>query len=211
MNHGIVVWGVGTSRTIRVHWMLIELGLEYECHRIRSRTGETRTETFRQLNPRHKIPVLVHCSFVLTESAAIIQYLCERFPHPDIYAPVDAVSRARLQEWCHFIMAELDAGALYVLRRHDDLKAIYGEAPAAVEAARAYFLHHLDAMTGQIDRHGTYLLGDRLSTADVLLMTCLDWAVHCGISLPEVAARYQRRVAVRPAYERAFRENFPAE
>ena len=26
----LVVWGVGTSRTMRVHWLLHELGLEYE-------------------------------------------------------------------------------------------------------------------------------------------------------------------------------------
>jgi glutathione S-transferase len=105
-------------------------------------------------------------------------------------------------------MAELDAGALYVLRRHDDLKAIYGEAPAAVEAAGKYFLHNLDAMAGEIERHGTCLFGDQLSTADVLLMTCLDWAVHCGISLPEAASRYRRRIAARTAYVSAFRENF---
>ncbi len=33
-------------------------------------------------------------------------------------------------------MMELDANALYVLRKHTDLKAIYGEAPNAVLAAR---------------------------------------------------------------------------
>ena len=55
--------------------MLLELGLEYEFHPIGSRTGETQTDEFMQLNPRHKIPVLQHESFVLTESAAIIQYL----------------------------------------------------------------------------------------------------------------------------------------
>jgi len=42
----ITVWGAATSRTIRVHWALHELGLDYEPKLIGSRTGETQGETF---------------------------------------------------------------------------------------------------------------------------------------------------------------------
>ena len=62
---------------MRAHWMLLELGLDYECHPLQSRTGETHTDAFKRLNPRHKIPVLRHGALVLTESAAILQYLSE--------------------------------------------------------------------------------------------------------------------------------------
>src|SRR6266436_6005567 len=103
MANDLTLWGVGTSRTMRAHWMLLELGLEYRFHPIRSRTGETQTEEFKRLNPRHKIPVLQHGSLVLTESAAIIQYLSETFSHPDLTPPRDAESRALLNEWCYFI------------------------------------------------------------------------------------------------------------
>ena len=209
MSHDLTVWGVGTSRTMRVHWMLLELGLEYECHPIQSRTGETQTDEFKRLNPRHKIPVLRHGSLVLTESAAIIQYLSETFAtSPEVYVPSDAVSRARLNEWCYFIMTELDAGSLYVARRHDGLKQIYGEAPTAVESAKSYFLHNLEAMTARIGGDNTYLLGDQLSIADILLMTCLDWAPSCGILLPEPWSYYRQRVALRPAYQAALKKNF---
>ena len=208
MSHDLTVWGVGTSRTMRAHWMLLELGLEYECHPIQSRTGETHTDEFKRLNPRHKIPVLRHGSLVLTESAAILQYLSETFANsPEVYVPHDAESRARLNEWCYFIMSELDAGSLYVVRRHDGLKQIYGEAPAAVESAKNYFLHNVEAMASQIGNENLYLFSDRLSVADILLMTCLDWAVSCGISLPETVAHYRRRVALRPAYQAALKKN----
>jgi glutathione S-transferase len=209
MAHDLTVWGVGTSRTMRAHWMLLELGLEYECHPIRSRTGETQTDEFKRLNPRHKIPVLRHGSFILTESAAIIQYLSETFPHAtEIYVPSDAMSRAGLNEWCSFTISELDASSLYVVRRHDGLKQIYGEAPTAVESANSYFLHNIEAMAARIGSESPYLFGDRLSIADILLMTCLDWAVSCGISLPETVSQYRRRVALRPAYQRALKKNF---
>ncbi len=151
MTHDLTLWGAGTSRTLRAHWMLLELSLEYRFHPIQSRSGETHTTEFMQLNPRHKIPVLRHGSFVLTESAAIIQYLSETFANPaKVYVPGDARSRAALNEWCYFIMSELDAGSLYVVRRHEGLQQIYGEAPTAVEAAKDYFLHNLEAMASRI-------------------------------------------------------------
>src|SRR4051812_9209891 len=135
MSHELTLFGIGTSRTMRAHWMLVELGLDYESRPIQSRSGETLTDEFRRLNPRHKVPVLQHGSFVLTESAAIIQYLSETFADPaKLYMPQDANARAALNEWCYFIMTELDAGSLYVVRRHDGLASIYGAATAAVES-----------------------------------------------------------------------------
>jgi glutathione S-transferase len=205
----LTLWGAGTSRTMRPHWMLLELGLEFEFHPVGSRTGETLSEYFIRINPRHKIPVLQHGSFVLTESAAIVQYLGETFGESsEVYVPDDARGRAALNEWCYFIMTELDAGSLYVVRRHEGLKEIYGAAPVAVESAKKYFLHNLEAMSERVSARATYLFGERLSAADVLLMTCLDWAISAGISLPERFAQYRARVAQRPAYKTARRRNF---
>jgi glutathione S-transferase len=208
MAKDLTLWGAGTSRTMRAHWMLLELGLDYQFHPIGSRTGETHTGEFLRLNPRHKIPVLQHGSFVLTESAAIVQYLSNNFASPLIYAAGDHRRRAALDEWCYFIISELDAGSLYVVRRHDGLKQLYGDAPAAVESAKSYFLHNLEAMAPRIERDHPYLFGERLSVADVLLMTCLDWAASERIPLPEAAARFRMRVALRPAYQEALARNF---
>jgi len=60
MANELTLWGSGTARTMRAHWMLLDLGLEYEFHAIGSRIGETRSAEFMRLNPRHKIPVLRH-------------------------------------------------------------------------------------------------------------------------------------------------------
>ena len=209
MSGELTLWGVGTSRTMRAHWMLQELGLEYEFHRVKSRTGETQTEEFLKLNPRHKIPVLRHKSLIVTESAAIIQYLSEVWRKPaEIYVPATAGERAAHSEWCYFILSELDAASLNLVRRHDGLRHIYGEAPTAVEAAKEYFTHNLAAMTTRVATANAYLLGNRLSTADILLMTCLDWAVSCEIPLPERFQDYQRLVSRRPAYKAALKRNF---
>ena len=209
MAHDLTLWGTGTGRTMRAHWMLLELGLEYEFHPIQSRSGETLTEEFKRLNPRHKIPVLRHGQFVLTESAAIIQYLSETFAESkELYIPKDATSRATLNEWCYFIVSELDAASLYVVRRHEGLKHIYGEAPTAVDAAKKYFLHNLEAMASRVESGDPHLFGARFSAADILLMTCLDWAMSSQIALPRSFLNYRQRVTRRPAYRAAFERNF---
>jgi len=52
----LIVWGTGTSRTLRVHWMLAELNLEYDNKKVGPRTGETQTEAYKAINPKGKIP-----------------------------------------------------------------------------------------------------------------------------------------------------------
>ena len=211
MAHDLTLWGAGTSRTMRAHWMLFELGLEYDSRPIQARSGETLSAEFLRINPRHKIPVLQDGSFVLTESAAIIQYLNETFADSArLYVPRNARERAALGEWCYFIATELDAAGLYIMRRHDALKTTYGDAPVAVESARQYFQHNLEAMAARI-KDGEYLFGERLSIADILLMTCLDWAASCGIPVSEAFSRYRRRAAARPAYQAARARNFAAQ
>lgn len=208
MASDVILWGVGTSRTMRAHWMLLELGVDYRFHAIGSRTGETQSGEFLRLNPRHKIPVLQHGSLVLTESAAIVEYLSETFPNPQIYRPSNPQSFAALHEWCYFIMSELDAASLYMVRRHLGLKHIYGEAPVAVQAAKTYFSHNLEAMAPRIGIASPYLFGTKLSIADILLMTCLEWALAEKVTLPESIMKYRERLAGRSAYQAALARNF---
>ena len=117
-TQNLVLWGAGTMRTHRTLWLAEELGLDYEHRPIGPRTGETKTDEFLAINPRHKIPAMVHGDVRLTESAAIMTYMTETFPVPDqFYVPDDALGRARLLEWCFFSMSELDANAIYSIRR----------------------------------------------------------------------------------------------
>ncbi len=202
------VWGVGTTRTMRVHWLLRECGMTYVTHPIGSRTGETQTAEYLALNPRGKIPTLRHGELVLTESAAILSYLVECLPLPDdFFVPDNAGARARLAEWCYFAMTELDAHSLYVVRRHGDLAHLYGAAPRVVESAKEYFLKQLNATAPRIAAADPYLMG-AFSIADIILMTCTDWAEARGVTLPEVVLPWRDRVAARPVYRDTMQFNY---
>ena len=75
----LTLWGVGTSRTIRPHWAMQELGLPYKTKPIGPRTGETKTAEYTRLNPRQKIPLLQDGDFCIGESAAIVAYLSRMY------------------------------------------------------------------------------------------------------------------------------------
>lgn len=95
-----------------------------------------------------------------------------------------------------------------MVRRHDGLQQICGAAPTAVKSAKNYFRYNREAMAVRIGGDHTYLFGDRMSRADILLMTCLDWAVPCGIALPEIVTHYRQRVVLRPTYHAVLKKNF---
>jgi len=91
-----ILWGAGTSRTIRAHWALHELGLPYRRRPIQARTGETQTAEFTALSARQKIPLLQDNGFAITESAAIVTYLSDAYGQPhDRLVPDDPLERAR--------------------------------------------------------------------------------------------------------------------
>jgi glutathione S-transferase len=185
------------------------MDLPYVFHPVHPRSGETYSPEFLKINPRHKVPVLRHGSLIVAESAAIIQYLSEAFDPPNtFYVPRRASERARVNEWCYFVMAELDAHTLYVIRRHVSLKHLYGEAPVAVEAARTYFFDQLNAMAPRVGAEGEFLFGDKVSVADILLTTCLDWAVEYEFPLPDGLHAYHERALTRPAYKSAWAKTF---
>ena len=62
---------------------------------------------FPQINPLGMVPALrTDDGVVLTENAAILQYVAERFPDAEL-APAGGIERARLQQWLCFIGTEL--------------------------------------------------------------------------------------------------------
>jgi len=205
-----ILWGAGTSRTIRAHWALHELALPYECRPIQARTGETKTPEFTALSARQKIPLLQDNDLVITESAAIVTYLSDAYGDAhNRLVPDNVRERAQCLEWCFFVISELDATSLYVMRRHGDLRHIYGEAPVANEAAAAYFQQQMRSVERAIADGRAHIMGDSFTAADMLLSTCITWAVRYGIPVSDGVSEYNERVTSRHAYTRARISNVP--
>jgi glutathione S-transferase len=208
MSNERILWGAGTSRTIRPHWALHELGLTFELRPILARNGDTQTAEFTALSARQKIPLLQDNGLVLTESAAIVTYLSDAYGQPhNRLVPIDPRPRAQCLEWCFFVISELDATSLYVMRRHGDLRHIYGEAPLANAAAAEYFQKQMRTVERALNDSSHYILGERFTAADILLSTCITWAVRYGVAITDTVAAYNKRVTARAAYAEALETN----
>lgn len=154
---------------------------------------------FRTVNGLGLVPTLdVGDGVVLTENAAILQHVAERFPDAGL-APRDPLGRARLQQWLCFIGTELHK-ALYVPLLD----------PKAPEGAKAYALSKAESrlswLAGQLEGRETLL--DRFSVADAYLVTVLNWSIAVPVKLdpwPSITS-YVAGVRRRPSVARAFTE-----
>ena len=213
VSGNLILWGVGTGRTVRPHWALHELGLNYESRTIGPRTGETKTAEYTKLNPRQKLPLLLDGDFRIGESAAIVAYLSQTYStKQNSLVPESQRDYATWLEWCFFIIAELDHSSLYVMRRHsaNALGPIYGIAPDVVARAGEYFREQLHHVEVALSDGRKYLMGDKFTSADILLTTCLEWAIDYGVGISDNAHQYLKGAQQRPAYQRGNEANVPA-
>ena len=206
--HDRTLWGVGTPRTFRIHWALIELALPYKTRPLETRTAPTTSAEYRKLNITGKIPTLVDGDTTVSESSAIINYLATKYDSIErSLLPRDIRSIASYHEWMSFISTELDATSLYVLRRHEGLPHIYGYAPTACAAARAYFTRMALAAAERIKDGRTFLLGNKLTGADIMMVSTLDWADHCECEYPSVLRAYREQIVAQTSYPLAVHAN----
>jgi glutathione S-transferase len=156
-------------------------------------------ENYRAVHPFGLVPALrTDDGGVLTENAAILQYIADRFPMADL-APAGGMARSRLQQWLCFIGTELHK-ALFVPLLDKTMP----------EAGKAYIqakgVGALDYLNAYLDGRD-YLL-DRFTVADGYLVTVLNWSRATPVDLakwPAVAA-YQKRLKERPSIARALSE-----
>lgn len=203
----LILWGAGTARTLRPIWVAEELGLIYKLNPIGPRTGETQTDQYKALNPKQKIPFCEDGDLGLSETIAICRYLINKYGRPHTLQTPDTIeARAKEDEWLAFIYGELDETSLYVMRRHGALSSLYGEAPAAMNAAEAYVKRQLDVIHNyMLGRE--YILNESFSLPDIFLTTCLNWVNAYEIELQSELEQYRARIVQRKAYIKANKVN----
>jgi glutathione S-transferase len=97
------------------------------------------------------------------------------------------------------------------MRRHraDALGPIYGIAPEVVAQAGEYFRKQLRHVDVALADGRQFLMGDRFTSADILLTTCLEWAIAYGVGICDNAQPYLERIKKREAFQQALAANVP--
>lgn len=157
--------GSGSPFVWRVELALEHKGLAYSRQLLSFSARDTERPEFAKLNPRRKVPVLVDDDFVLFESAAIVEYLEERFPDQPALFPSDVRERALVRRVVREIDGEFQQ-AEHALSQEFFFKpsdarnaAVIAEAERVALAELAYFEKLVQ---------GEFLLG-ALSAADFAL------------------------------------------
>lgn len=188
-----VIGGVH-SRAFRVIWMLEELGLDY-VHT----PEKPRSELVTSLNPSGKVPVFRDGDAVLTDSSAIITYLADK--HGDLTFPAGTVERARQDAMTHMILDELDA-VLWTGARHSFILPEEKRVPEVKGSLKWEFARNVKRLAEQFE--GPFVMGEKMTVADIVLTHCLNWAYSAKFPLEEEKLlSYAKTMRGREAFKRA--------
>ncbi len=213
-DNNIVVYGVGTTRTLRVHWILNELFLPYRTVEVRPRSEFALSNEYKAINRSGKIPSITIGETTLSESAAICLYTADRYGLGSSGEAIDSINRAKIYEWSLFAMTELDAHTLYTLFKHGGkLAKVYGESKVAAKCAREGFETEIIKLEDELEDGKTYLVNNTFSAADILMASCLQFALNLiletPVKVPKNCNRYLTDLKEREGFKKAYELNYP--
>lgn len=198
----IRVHHLNISRSLRVIWLLEELGVPYEIVRHRRNKKTMRAPVaLRDLHPLGKLPMVEVDGKVLVETGLIIEYLLAYYgPH---LAPAadNADAHWRYRYWMHYAEGSLMPQLL--------LKLIADKMGLLALPIRGMVKEqvnlHLDYVEKEAGR-SPWLAGDEFSAADIMMSFPLEVAVmRAGVTAathPNIT-RILSAIQARPAYQRA--------
>ena len=194
------------SRGVRPRWLLEEIGAPYELVRVNLTAGEQKKPAYLAINPNGTVPTLVDGDLTLFESAAICQYLADKFPDKRLAPPAGTPARGLYYQWIHYAMSGLEPPAVAIFL-HTIQKPEAERIPAIVQESRRQLTAALDVVERALAGRN-YILGDDFTAADVMIGSTLAWAQMMGLigDGHKATGAYLARVTGRPAFQRASAE-----
>jgi glutathione S-transferase len=189
------------TRSLRVRWLLEELGVDYELAQLDFMGGDLKKPDYLAKHPLGKVPTLEIDGVTLWESGAMVEYLCEKYGK--LAPPPGSPKRAEFLQWVHFSEATAmpPLGAFFqnafIKPEAQRIAAVLPEAQESIAKWLAVLDAHLKGRK--------YLLGDEFTAADVMMGYTVNGAKFGGMldaRYPNVDA-YLTRLSERPAFQKA--------
>ncbi|MBV9111986.1 MAG: glutathione S-transferase family protein [Hyphomicrobiales bacterium] len=167
----------------KIRVLLGKLGIPYQTKPVAIFAGESRTEEFLAKNPAGAIPVLeLEDGRSLAESNAILTYLAEGTP----FLPQDRYLRAKVMQWLFFEQYYVEP-AIGTLRFWTLTGRLERNAGGMVDARRETGARALAAMQ-RVLKSSPFLVGEKLTIADIALYAYTHRAEDCGFSFKDYPA-----------------------
>jgi len=166
----------GSGNCLKVKYIADAIGLPFELHEVRSRSGETGTPEFLRLNPAGQVPVVIlDDGRPLAQSNAILRYLA----HGSRYIPADRYEAAKVDEWLFWEQYSHEPSvAVARARVVYDKQAVSDLDPNLVKQGNKAVDLLEQAMTGR-----TWLVGEAMTIADIALLPYTRQAPQGGFDL----------------------------
>ena len=211
----ITVHHLDNSRSLRILWLLEELGLSYDIVAYQRDPQTLRAPAaLRQIHPLGKAPVVVDDGQVLAESGAIIETMIERHGAGRLAPAAGTPEQLRYRYWLHYGEGSAMPPLLLTLvfNRIEAAPMPFFAKPivrSVVAKARSGFIQpqldsHLDYMEAELGK-SRWFAGADFSGADIQMSFPLEAAAARGglnASRPRLMA-FLDRIHDRPAYQRA--------
>lgn len=186
------------TRATRPRWMLEELGIPHEIITVDLEAKENMRPEYLRIHPLGQVPALVDGEVTIFESIAICMYLADRYPQNGLAPPVSRPLRAAYYQWLLFCSSTIEPAIGRFSQHGGDV------AETEREKARIRFGQAADVLAAQLAAR-PYVLGERFSTVDVIVVSNLNWARRAGLMEGrDVLERYVDRMLARPAARRVL-------
>lgn len=178
------LYGAPKTRTPVIQWYLEELGVNYDYISLDISANEQHKPEFLAINPIGKVPAIVDGNLKLWESGAILLYLAEKYQK----MPQSLAERAKITQWVIFANATLAPALFSPDKRQKEIPRLL-------------------TPINQILQQQSFILGEKLSVADVAIASYLYYAkLLVALDLkeyPEIV-KYLDRIAARPAFKKTM-------
>ncbi|WP_395321144.1 glutathione S-transferase family protein [Variovorax sp. UC74_104] len=205
------LYGAPGSGATPIHAALTLIGAQVEAIDIAPWEGEAERERVAGVNPMRQVPALVLPSGeVMTESAAILIWLGDRYPEAQLCPASDDPLRARYLRWMVYLPAAIYS-MFWVRDEPSRLVPDPAAQPAMLERTAERIAHCWQLMDSQIDEPAPYLLGDKSSMLDLYVTVVSRWTPRRRrfYRVAPRMARVVRRVDADPRLAEFWAARFP--
>ena len=169
----------------RVRLFLAAKGLEIPATNLSLMKREHKAAETLARNPRGQVPFLeLDDGLVIAETVAICRYLDELHPEPPLFGTTP-FERAETDMWIRRVESALGTPVSLVWQHgHPMTAALVDQIPAMADQARLRATEAMAWFDGQLaDRE--WLAGDRLTMADIVLLSIVDFGGFIGLGIDE--------------------------
>lgn len=170
----------------RVRLTAAVLGIELEEKPLDFAKGEHKSADYVAINPNGAVPTLVDGDFVLTESRAIMQYLASKKPESGLL-PRDEAERADVTRWQFWDSSHFSPNAATIAfeKAFKPMLGLGEPNQAKIDEALANFRRFAAVLDKRLAGR-TYVVGDKLTIADLTLASSLMYAKQAELPLAEL-------------------------